>query len=659
MALKNLAIHPEQSNYTTPTGEKLFKYQDKALQILKENYAVWHENGQVDKIRQLFVKGLMTKVITNKFRMLALGTGDGKSFMMPSAVVELCDMYFEFTKEYCTLMIASPLDEVIFDHKVTMLNQFQQSDAGKDYEIFTDKDAGVARHKRINELVENKVNIKNKHKILLLSNQYLNGHSEELSKLGINIIIVDEAKGLNFGNDAEARNEGDSKPGLAWWNSIQELNAYNVVLNATPSTSHTKNDWDNYEILAIPDEEKLWKYPWLDKIDIMFSAKCKNQKIELLKQTATKWATVLIEHDYNFNYLVEKFGKNPAFQEKEEELRLITAMMKCSGTASKEGITVKEAKDVLEKLNESLKGTKVKIFDDAKKEFIEVLYERDWICPIVKDQHNSKEDVISKMNNPQYPDNFLLVCEIGTYGVNIPSLSLLFHSRDTLRHDGKVYTVEQLLGRLTRNRFIDNYYLCDFIVSLNPDIKHLELLKKSLMNLTKKSVVLFGEVQGETMDDIKVNKAAVKRFEDKLPDEIEYSKMLDEMILNDFHWIPEDKDMINSSGSDIERSYKNKRTAKCSVCDNAMFDLHENKLLDQGLSAVEARFYSIKQFMHNGHKRTRDDETQRSICYSCHMIESRDHKHHLASDNPDRTEVMDKIDAKIEEVKQLPHDQLN
>ena len=130
-------------------------------------------------------------------------------------------------------------------------------------------------------------------------------------------------------------------------------------------------------------------------------------------------------------------------------------------------------------------------FDDAKKEFIEVLYDKDWICPIVKDQHNSKEDVIAKMNNPQYPDNFLLVCEIGTYGVNIPSLSLLFHSRDTLRHDGKVYTVEQLLGRLTRNRFIDNYYLCDFIVSLNPDIKHLELLKKSLMNLTKKSVVLF------------------------------------------------------------------------------------------------------------------------------------------------------------------------
>ena len=121
MALKNLQSHPEQSNYTTPTGEKLFKYQDKALKILKKSYAKWHKNGQVDKLRELVVAGTIKKFVENKLRMLALGTGDGKSFMIPSAIVELTNMYFECTGEYCTIMIVSPLDEVIIEHKIRTL----------------------------------------------------------------------------------------------------------------------------------------------------------------------------------------------------------------------------------------------------------------------------------------------------------------------------------------------------------------------------------------------------------------------------------------------------------------------------------------------------------------------------------------------------------
>jgi superfamily II DNA or RNA helicase len=626
MNLKNLQSHPEQSNYTTSTGEKLFKYQDKALKTLKKSYANWLKNGQVDlRFRQ------HKKFADNKLRMLALGTGDGKSFMIPSAIVELTNMYFECTGEYCKIMIASPLDEVIIEHKMTMLNDFRTSDDGKNYEIFVDKDAGMVPHKRIDELIEGKIKVKDKHTIILLSTQYLNGHSKELSELGINIIIVDEAKGLNFGSDDEARNEGDRYPLLAWWDSIQELKAYIVVLNATPSTSHTKNDYDNYEILDVPDEEKLWKYPWIAEMNSLSSEVCKDQKIELLKQTATKWVIALIEHNYNFDYLSTVFGEVPEFQEKKEELRLITTMMKCSGTNTKAGITVKEAKGILEDLNERLKGTKVKIFDNAKKEFIEVLYDKDWICPIIKDQHNTKENVIAKMNDPQYPDNFLLVCEIGTYGINIPSLSLLFHSRDTRRHTGKTYTVEQLLGRLTRNRFIDNYELCDFIVSLNPDIEHYRLLKKLLMNLTKKSVVLFSSV--------KVNKTATRRLQNKLPDESDYSEMVDKILLDYFNWIPHDKDMMNSSGSDIERSYEDTRTDKCDLCDNAVFNAHENKLIDRGYSLVEARFLSVKQIMENAHTHTRDDGTQRSICKSCHQIETMENKHYLASDHPDRKKV--------------------
>ena len=43
--------------------------------------------------------------------------------------------------------------------------------------------------------------------------------------------------------------------------------------------------------------------------------------------------------------------------------------------------------------------------------------------------------------------------------------------------------------------------------------------------------------------------------------------------------------------------------------------------------------------MQNAHTHTRDDNTQRPICNSCHAIETRENKHYLASDHPDRKKV--------------------
>jgi superfamily II DNA or RNA helicase len=427
--------------------------------------------------------------------------------------------------------------------------------------------------------------------------------------------------------------EGEKDPLLSWWKSIQSLTAYIVVLNATPSEAHQVNYYNNYEVLDFDDESKDWKHPWLETPVKLVSVQSKAQKKKIIEDNVMEFVVHQMEHNQLLDYLEEVC---PMMNDLWSKLRLQTAMIKLDreskdskGKVKKntKALSVNEAKHLLEDLNEELKETKIKIYDYVQEKYIEKEYDTDLICPVIKDQKNNTS--LDRINNAKYKDNILLVCELGTYGINIPSLSMLIGVRDTYRHLGKEYTITQLLGRLARNVLVDNYFLCDKIVSSNPDMKHFPLVKRALMNVTKKSAILFSSVT--------INDNALEAFADKLPNEQGMSDKIDKILLDDFGWIPQDKNMMNSSGSDIERSYEDRRTDKCSVCDNAMFDLHENKLIDDGHSLVEARFLSIKQFMHNGHTHTRDDETQRSICYSCHMIETMDHKHYLSSDHPDRT----------------------
>ena len=629
MKLENLKTHPKHSNFTTHTGFPLYRYQKTALETVVDNYIEFLKNGQKDVIRNT-VDGPVTGY---KLRMLPLGTGDGKSFLAPYILKLISEAYLNDTGKHCVTSLASPLLEVLGEHKKELLLEFLKSPEGKDFELIVDKVDSILNVTTIDEYLEGNLNLKNKHLIVCFSHQYLSNNKEKIKKLGINAIVIDEAKGINFGNDDEAKMEGEKDPLLSWWKSIQSLTAYIVVLNATPSEAHQFNYYNNYDVLDFDDESKDWKHPWLETPVKLVSVQSKAQKKKIIEDNIMKFVVHQMEHNQLLDYLDEVC---PMMNDLWNKLRLQTAMIKLDreskdskGKVKKntKALSVNEAKHLLEDLNEELKGTKIKIYDYVQEKYIEKEYDTDLICPVIKDQKNSTS--LDRINNAKYKDNILLVCELGTYGINIPSLSMLIGVRDTYRHLGKEYTITQLLGRLARNVLVDNYFLCDKIVSSNPDMKHFPLVKRALMNVTKKSAILFSSVT--------INDNALEAFADKLPNEQEMSDKIDKILLDDFGWIPQDKNMMNSSGSDIERSYEDRRTDKCSVCDNAMFDLHENKLIDDGHSLVEARFLSIKQFMHNGHTHTRDDETQRSICYSCHMIETMDHKHYLPSDHPDRT----------------------
>ena len=492
MKLKNLETHPKHSNFTTHTGYNLYDYQEKALKIVVDDYEKFLKNGQKDVIRNT-VNGPVTGY---KLRMLPLGTGDGKSFLAPYKIKGISEVYLKHTGKYCVTCLASPLLEVLEDHKRELLKKWLESPEGKDFELIVDKVDSILDVTTIDEYLEGNLNVKNKHLIFCFSHQYLSKNKEKIRKLGINAIVIDEAKGLNFGNADEARMEGESSnPLLSWWKSIQSLKAYIVVLNATPSEAHQVNYYNNYEVLDFEDESKDWKHPWLETHKEYTSRKSKAQKIEIVKDNMMNFVVHQMEHNNLLDYL-EKVC--PMMNDLWLEIRLQTAMIKLDRESkdsngrvktNTKGLSVKETKDLLDELNKELKGTKIKIYDYVQEKYIEKEYDTDLICPVIKDQNNNTS--IDRINNPKYKDNILLVCELGTYGINIPSLSMLIGVRDTVRHLGKEYTITQLLGRLARNKLVDNIFLCDKIVSANPDIKHFSLIKRALMNVTKKSAILF------------------------------------------------------------------------------------------------------------------------------------------------------------------------
>jgi hypothetical protein len=143
MKLENLKTHPKHSNFTTHTGYNLYDYQDKALKTVIGDYEKFLKNGQKDVIRNT-VDGPVTGY---KLRMLPLGTGDGKSFLAPYILKGISEAYLNDTGKHCITSLASPLLEVLEDHKKELLKNFVESPEGKDFEIIVDKVDSISSFK--------------------------------------------------------------------------------------------------------------------------------------------------------------------------------------------------------------------------------------------------------------------------------------------------------------------------------------------------------------------------------------------------------------------------------------------------------------------------------------------------------------------------------
>jgi len=638
MKLKNLDKHPYHTDIMTHAGYPLYDYQKEIIDKLDCDYLNYLENNKVD-VQRYTVDGAING---NVKRMVTLGTGGGKSFISPYIMKSFGQRYSENRKHLPSAkrkesisVITSALKEVLVEHKKDVL-KFTDSDQGKDFEVLVDKcpEGSLTNVKTIDEYIDGKLNVEGKHLILIFTHKWLENNIERLEKLNIDFVIIDEARALNYANDEEARKEGDTvfnKEGIrtknqTWWKNAERLSNYIVILNATPSTAHAENEYGHYKLIETAHSDMSWRQPWLDITNTNTSNKSKIQKEEKIVKDMYDHLVQQLQHLHLVDCIEERYPIIKGLIH-----RHLHALIKCSSSKSSKtgGITVDEVEKLLIELNKKLLGTMIRIYDYFKGEYISVKYDNSLINPMIKDNRNKTS--IDNINDPSYKDNVLLVCELGSFGINIGYLSLLIYLRDSNRHKGKEYTITQLLGRLARNGLIDNIFLCDLIVTINPSIDDYKFIKQAFMNLTRKKVSLF--------DNVTINDKALDKFKERLPNEADMSHTIDDILLNRFKWTPHDKTSMSSDGQGTERFYIDERDKECRVCDNVYFDIHFKKLIELGHSHMEATYFTIKDIMDNGHRHTKDDDTQRSICKSCHAIETRENKHYLASDNPERKEV--------------------
>ena len=207
----------------------------------------------------------------------------------------------------------------------------------------------------------------------------------------------------------------------------------------------------------------------------------------------------------------------------------------------------------------------------------------------------------------------------------------MFLLRDTKsQHIGKTYTAEQLFGRLKRNLWNDWIFMIDQMLESKIDLIDYDWIRDTFMNVASKNLWFL---------QTNVNNNAYRNFISEMPDRKQIAETIDDLVLNLFKWIPEDKDVMSSDGNGGDRNYSNERSTECDSCNNLIFDVHYEKLIQRGYSKVTAITYAVKDIMQNAHTHTRDDGTQRSLCISCHAIETRENKHYLSSDNLDRKKV--------------------
>ena len=592
MKLKNFDIeHPHHSNYTITDGTPLYNYQYEACKIVLKDFTSKTKNDNYGK--------------TN---ILKIPTGDGKTFISEFLVSNIIDS----NKKKKTIFLCSPLTEVLEDLKEKIKELVNSRD---DIEAFFDKDyPGVDNIKSYDK--NHSMDI---HEIFVFSDKWAE-FSKNYNCLPkeCDFLIRDESKGVNSSNPDDAREYlGEYNYQGEWYKRLISFGGYTLVLNATPTNAQIMGN--DFNILNIEVEDNYWKKPFLNEVCALYA-----ETPQYKKQELKRFLYDFLVKNITFRYRVNRIQFVPLTKKKKK-----SAIIKCSTSAALLGLTTSEVESIIIEYNQELTGQEFDIIDPKTNQIVKYKYEGDLLNPMIKDINNPNS--LFRINKDVYKENILIVCELGTYGVNVKNCSHLFLIRDSMsQHIGKTYTAEQLFGRLKRNLWNDWIFMLDDMLSTTIDIKDYEWIRDTFMDVASKNLWYL---------KTNVNENAFHRFDQEMPNRQQISDTIDDLVLNLFKYLPSDKDVMVSTGDSEDRNYSNQRNDKCDSCNNLIFDIHYEKLIQKGHGKVTARGYAIKDIMDNGHRHTKDDDTQRSICKSCHAIETRENKHYLASDNPERKEV--------------------
>lgn len=612
--------------------EQLFKVVNPHLTNIKTYSGIYLRNYQLiaDKIVKDFIKGLKDTSYQNKlneyFRILQLETGGGKTFLIQYILEKIIKAYVKFKSENGTIIIKAPRNELleVFQKDIEQyLIQGLKND-GYNVTLYSSLMQGWAFDLTSYDTTTKGI------KIIIITDQknnisdFVNNNVDDLF-----FAIRDEGIGLDSDNEENAKRiDGIFKAEFIWHDKFNKLPGFKLVLNATPSASQKMRFEANNIHIYKEDTKKDWIKPILGVTEVPYiDYKNRLGLEELLTNGIDSFIKDTLELNYNKNILKSFTLKN---------FKPVLLIKGQKDDDKDYHISVDDILKFVCKIDEkySLKRKEFEVENYLTGEKIKIKYPGSEALGFSLLHPNISSEKykynLQNLIDPSFKDNILIVCELGSYGINVPNLTHSIYLRPSERHIGRVGGVKQFLGRSKRNPFTDDYNLAQIIA--NTDIKNIDeykAVKRFYLKCLMKNVFI---------PHTKNNLTAIEEFENSLVSYRNKSDAIDDILLNSGYMIGWKSKMVNSKSNNRNVNYLDVRNAVCAFpgCEtNVVAIMREVYMEDYHLDPITANELSIKSVMENAHIKDTDGEI-RCLCVMHHKAETIMKKHYLPKNHPER-----------------------
>ena len=606
-----IQIHnPYLTDIQTYSKHKLRKYQWRlAWKIINDFEKCFDSQKHWDSIQEYF-------------RILQMGTGDGKTFLIQYILEQIVKIYVKRAKtSKGTILIMAPRNQLleVFIKEIENYLIKGLNDDGIQTRLYTSLKVGYSK------TIEDYDSNLNAIKIVIVTDQMNMSRNITEDMNDLFFVVRDEGMALDSDTPEHAKElDGIFNATFKMHNKFNNIPAFKLVLNATPSISQQERERTQDIYIYKENDPRKWIKPIATEPVIhTMHFKNKQSKVDLLNQGIEEFIQFLLEFNYN-----NKFAINHDIPVS-LQIKLFKPVAIIKGTIDRENYhyPVKEIHKDLMNLDEkySSKRKKFTVMNYYTGIEVEVEYPGDELLgssllhPRISDQKN-KYDMDNLVDN-LIKDNVLIVCDLGTYGINVPNLTHQIFLRPSERHEGRIGGVKQYYGRMERNYLIDDYNTSQLLVDTK--CKSEEEFNFNLTMLLKtisKQIYI-----PETINNAK----AAEEWENNLNTYDEKKENIKQILFENDYMIPF-KSQMRSGGTSNNFTYPNVRNAECSEegCDNPVLELIKNKYTDKGVSDFDALQFSIKDIMQNAHILDKSGKVV-CKCMICHLVETRLKNHNL------------------------------
>ncbi len=608
--LEKIIKNPFLTDIVTYSGIKLRAYQFKlAWRIINDFTKCFDDKKHKQSVEAYF-------------RILQMGTGDGKTFLIQYILEQIIKVYIKKAKtNKGTIFVMAPRNQLlkvfikdIEEYLIKGLNN-----DGIATRLYTSLDVGYSKSIKSFDSSLHAI------KIVVLTDQM--NLSRDISDEVDDLFLAIRDEGMAYDSDTPENAkelDGIQNATFKMHNKFNGMPVFKLVLNATPSLSQEEREKTKDIYIYKEDDERKWIKPIAMKPVIRYmDIKDKQAKIDLLNETIEDFIKFTLEFNYNKKFAVDHGLKISDEIEKFKPVAIVKATIdRFHYHYPVEEIMIDLInKDV--KYAEERKEFKVTNYFTGEDEVVK--YPGDDILgtsllhPRICDQKNPYD--MDNLVDYLMKDNILVVCDLGTYGINVPNLTHLVFLRPSERHPGRIGGAKQYYGRMERNLLIDDYNMAQVLVNTSCNsLKEFDFNLTMLCKMISKKIYIPHTVN---------NTEAAEKWESNLCDYDSKREDIKQILYDNDYMIPF-QSKKKSGGTSKEFTWDDVRTAECSEdnCENPVLDLMINAYRDKKVSDFDAKQFAIQDVMQNAHIL---DKTGKVVCKCilCHLVETRLKNHNL------------------------------